>query len=189
MIKLDQIVVIDIEATCWNGVHPPDEENEIIEIGVCTLDVQTFRRLDRDSILVKPECSTISAFCTELTTITPELVEKFGIKFATACWKLRKQYSSSRRAWASYGDYDRRIFEAQCKARGIRYPFNSTHLNIKNLFALMMGLKTEVGLAEALSILNISFEGTHHRGVDDAWNAAQILSHIVRQIRFVPETE
>nr|MDQ2829840.1 DNA polymerase III [Chloroflexota bacterium] len=37
--KLDQVVVIDVESTCWEGAPPVGEESEIIEIGVCTLDV------------------------------------------------------------------------------------------------------------------------------------------------------
>jgi len=40
--KLDQILVIDIEATCWNnGDRPDNETSDIIEIGICPLDVQS----------------------------------------------------------------------------------------------------------------------------------------------------
>jgi hypothetical protein len=38
--KLDQIIVIDVEATCWEGHPPANEESEIIEIGLCVMDVQ-----------------------------------------------------------------------------------------------------------------------------------------------------
>jgi inhibitor of KinA sporulation pathway (predicted exonuclease) len=183
VIKLDQILVIDIEATCWNGYHPEDQESEIIEIGICVINIHDGKRLNKESLFVKPERSTISPFCTELTTITPELVAEVGVSFSTACWKLRKKFNSKQRTWASYGDYDRRIFERQCTARGIRYPFNTSHINIKNLFAVMMGLKQEVGLEDALTILKIPFEGTHHRGVDDAWNAALILGHLIQLMR------
>ena len=39
--KLDQILVIDVEATCWEGNPPPGQTSEIIEIGLCVLDVPT----------------------------------------------------------------------------------------------------------------------------------------------------
>lgn len=187
MIKLDQIIVIDLEATCWNGPRPPEQESEIIEIGITTIDLQTGGRDARESILVRPERSTISPFCTELTTLTQEQLDEYGYSFQKACWMLRKKYVSKRRTWASYGDYDRRMFEQQCLARNIHYPFNASHINIKNIFAVMLGLKVEVGLAEALRIMDIPFEGTHHRGVDDAWNAALLLAKLIRQTRMEPE--
>ena len=39
--KLDQILVVDVEATCWEGDPPPGQISEIIEIGLCVLDVAT----------------------------------------------------------------------------------------------------------------------------------------------------
>ena len=33
--KLDKILVVDIEATCWEGKPPAGEQNEIIEVGIC----------------------------------------------------------------------------------------------------------------------------------------------------------
>ena len=41
--KLDRILVVDIEATCWEGNPPPGQTSEIIEIGLCVLDVPTLR--------------------------------------------------------------------------------------------------------------------------------------------------
>ena len=73
--RLDAVLVVDVEATCWKGATPPGETSEIIEIGVCLADVATGERRERESILVKPTRSGISAFCTELTTITPEMVQ------------------------------------------------------------------------------------------------------------------
>ena len=57
---LDQVLVIDIEATCWRGVPPPGEENEIIEVGLTTLDRETLERGDKESFLVRPTRSRVS---------------------------------------------------------------------------------------------------------------------------------
>ncbi|MGB0386799.1 MAG: exonuclease domain-containing protein [Ardenticatenaceae bacterium] len=171
---LDQILVIDIEATCWEGKPPAGEESEIIEVGICTVDLGSRRRLEKRSILVRPERSRVSPFCTKLTTLTQEEVEK-GISFTEACSILKKEYAAKKRVWASYGDYDRRQFERQCRARNIGYPFGPTHLNVKNLFALMHQQQREVGLSKALDLLGLPLEGIHHRGHDDAWNIANLL--------------
>lgn len=180
--KLDQIIVIDIESTCWQYAPPDGEESDIIEIGICPLDVSSGQRLEKESILVKPERSRVSEFCTQLTTLTQEQVEQ-GVSLAAACSILRKKYFSKERVWASYGDYDRRQFERQCQSLKISYPFGTKHLNVKSLFALIYALPEEVGMSQALELVNLPLEGTHHRGGDDAWNIAGILSKLLLQAR------
>lgn len=175
-------MVIDVESTCWQGASPAGQESEIIEIGLCLLDVASGERLEKRSILVKPERSKVSDFCTRLTTLTQEQVDK-GIDFANACSILRNKYSSKDRVWASYGDYDRRQFEKQCSARKINYPFGFSHINVKTLFAVTHAFNEEVGMEVALELLNLPLEGTHHRGGDDAWNVAAILSKLLLQAR------
>ena len=179
---LDQLLVIDIEGTCWRGAPPNGQENEIIEIGLVPLDLVTGQRLEKRSILVRPEHSRVSEFCTELTTLTQEQVDG-GITFAKACTLLQEEYRSQERVWASYGDYDRRIFERQCQARSVTYPFGTRHLNIKTLVALCYTLPSEIDLETALHTMRLPLEGTHHRGDDDAWNSAAILAELLRRSR------
>lgn len=177
--KLDQILVIDVEATCWAGAPPEGQESEVIEIGICPLDVATGERLARRSILVKPACSKISEFCTQLTSLTPKQVDKNGISFAKACALLERKYGTKKRVWASYGDYDRNLFQRQCKARDVQYPFSSGHINVKSLFGIMHALPYEVGMARAMAMCGLEVEGRHHRGDDDAWNIALLLSTLI----------
>ena len=176
--KLDRLIVIDIEATCWEHEPPPDQYAEIIEIGICSVNVASGERLAKESILVRPEHSQVSTFCTELTTLTQEQVEQ-GISFEAACQALREKYDTKHRVWASYGDYDRRLFEKQCQDHGIPYPFGPTHVNVKSLLALVFGLQREVGMMRALELLELPAEGTHHRGVDDAWNTGLIAARLL----------
>jgi inhibitor of KinA sporulation pathway (predicted exonuclease) len=176
--KLDQIIVIDVEATCWDGEPPEGQESEIIEIGICPLEVITGNRLEKRSIIVRPERSTVSSFCTRLTTLTQVAVDN-GISFEEACALLKREYRTKHRVWASYGDYDRHQFELQCRTLDIPYPFGLTHINVKNLFAIFRKLSHEVGMTQALKFLDLPLEGVHHRGDDDAWNIAAILSELL----------
>ncbi len=180
--QLDKILVIDVEATCWKDKIPQGQKNEIIEIGICVLDTASGERVASESLLVKPN-SEISEFCTELTTLTQAEIEKKGISFKEACKVLRKEYLSQQYTWASYGDYDRRQFERECQEKNVGYPFGTSHINIKNLLALTQNWKREVGMATALEKLDIPLEGTHHRGVDDAWNIANILAWLLKSPR------
>lgn len=179
---LDQILVVDVESTCWEGAPPPGQVSEIIEIGVCTLDVATFKRREKRSVLVKPAKSQVSAFCTNLTTITADTLAGAGT-LADAVRVLKKEFRSQDRLWASWGDYDRRQFERVCKEHNVGYPFGLTHLNAKTLFAVAHGLPHEVGVDAAFSRLGLKMEGTHHRGGDDAWNIALLLSMLLRTAR------
>jgi inhibitor of KinA sporulation pathway (predicted exonuclease) len=157
-------------------------QTEIIEVGLCTLDIATGQRLIKRSIIVRPEQSTVSEFCTALTTLTPDQVSK-GVTLKRACQILRRYYDSRARVWASYGDFDRRQFEHQCAQGGITYPFGRNYINVKTLFALVHNLPHEVGMDKALQIANLPLEGTHHRGHDDAWNIAALMGTLLTSAR------
>ena len=179
--KLDVLLIIDLEATCWEGKSPDGQQSEIIEIGITTLDVSSGQPLEKESILVRPLVSELSDFCQELTTITPAMLERDGVTLKAASTRLQKHYESKRRAWGSWGDYDRIQMERDCAAKGIGYPMGTTHINVKSLYALLSNVERERGMATALKELGIELEGTHHRGHDDAWNIAKIAGLLLRR--------
>nr|WP_156001804.1 3'-5' exonuclease [Streptomonospora sp. PA3] len=172
--------VVDVEATCWEGEPPPGETSEIIEIGLTVVDLSAGERVERRGILVRPARSSVSAFCTELTGLAPEQVER-GAGFAEACRRLAAEHDARRRPWASWGDYDRKQFERQCRATAVPYPFGRRHTNAKAVFARARGLRTRPGMDRALEIAGLPLEGRHHRGADDAWNIAALVLALVRE--------
>lgn len=180
--KLDKLVVIDLEATCDNP--RPTWESEIIEVGVCLLDLETLEITDSRGILVKPENTPITPFCTSLTTITPELIAREGVSLFEAMCILHEDYKIKERTWASWGDYDRKQLIKDCDAKRFGFPGeNSSHLNIKNLLAIEHGWKAGEGLDRALERFKMNLEGTHHRGIDDAYNIARIYAAHLRRVR------
>lgn len=178
----NEINVVDVETTCWEPPEsrPEGEVQDIIEIGIITLDVLCSKISEKRSILVRPERSTVSDFCTRLTTITQEMLYNQGIPFRDALEILRSEYKSSKRIWCSWGDFDRKIFERQCEEMGFAYPFGPRHINIKCLYKVMNCLPKEPGMEEALALEQIPLTGTHHRGHDDAENIAKIALRILR---------
>jgi len=174
---LDKILAVDLETTCWEK-RQRGQIMEVIEIGVCLLDIGSGEITDSQGILISPVYSALSEFCTKLTTLTQAQVDT-GIAFREGCLKLEDEYQSKKRVWASYGDFDRRQFERECRLKNIPYPFGSRHINIKTLFAIKHRLTEEIEMGKALAVLGIDFAGTHHRGVDDAYNAARILWSLI----------
>jgi inhibitor of KinA sporulation pathway (predicted exonuclease) len=179
--KLDPVVlVVDVESTCWEPpeAQPKNEISEIIEIGVTEVNTRDQKILKSASIMVRPQKSKVSKFCTKLTTLTQEMVDK-GVYFDEAMSILRKQYKSDNRVMVSWGDYDRKMFERNSKEYGVKYPFGPRHLNLKNTFALLERMDYEPGMDDALDYLGLELEGTHHRGIDDSRNIARVLCHVL----------
>ncbi|MEU7478278.1 hypothetical protein AB0A63_20000 [Lentzea sp. NPDC042327] len=49
MMVVDHVLIVDVEATCWAGTPPPGESTEIIEIGMCPVEVSSGERGSRRS--------------------------------------------------------------------------------------------------------------------------------------------
>lgn len=177
--QYDKVVVVDVEATCWRGRAPAGQHSEIIEIGICLLDTETGQPSAAQSILIRPEHSQVSPFCTRLTGLTQALLLAEGVPFAEALERLRSEYLTHQRVWASWGDYDRHIFERQCAERGLPYPFSEQHINVKRLFRALKGLRRGPSVERALKHIGLAFEGRPHRGRDDAYNIARLLAHLL----------
>ncbi len=154
--------------------------SEIIEIGLTVVDVVARERVSRQRLLVRPERSAVSAFCTELTGLTQAEVDS-GVSFAEACGTLAAEHQAGKRGWASWGEYDRKQFTRQCQAGSTVYPFGSRHINAKAVFAAAFDLPKQVGMARALKIAELPLEGRHHRGDDDAWNIAALVLQLADQ--------
>jgi len=183
--KFDIINVVDVEATCWDtprGVPPEGMTSEIIEVGITQLNVNTFERSERESILIKPEQSDVSEFCTKLTGWTFDDLKDAG-NYQDAVTVLKKKYNSPQYIWGSWGDYDRKAFDKMSNLFDVKYPFGPTHINIKTLFSLVQGLKRGYGMEKAFELMGWEMDGVHHKGCDDAWNTARLMAWILSAMK------
>jgi len=171
----DVVNVIDLEATCW-------EEGslmrcEIIEVGVVELNVVSGAIGRKTSMIVKPEKSEVSEYCTKITGITPAQAAA-GIPIDIACLRLRKEFAGRERIWASWGDFDRAQLERQCNEYGVPYPLSRAHINILALANAKWRRRFD-SVPEALELIEEKFQGRQHAGADDAYNEAKILARIL----------
>lgn len=180
--RTNTILAIDLEATCWRGDPPPDMRSEIIEIGVAELDLTTLQITRADSLMVRPQHSEVSEFCTELTSITAVDVAH-APTFPEAAAALAEKYQAQVAPWASWGNYDREMLKRMSELHACPMPVSRRHLNAKTLYALARGQVKEIGLARAVTNLGLPFEGRHHRGVDDARAVASILRALLSNAR------
>jgi inhibitor of KinA sporulation pathway (predicted exonuclease) len=175
-------MVVDLEATCWGGNPPPGEVSDIIEIGLCELNLATLTIERPEGVLIKPSRSTISHFCTSLTSISEQTLK--GAKdFNSAMNYIVNKYSPQRRIWTAWGEFDRIRLQSECTEKGATFPFGPKFINAKSLFSVFYGYTKEKGLAKALKASELQFDGTPHRGVDDARNTARLLARMIERIR------
>lgn len=172
-------LVVDLEATCSNDASLPRHEMEIIEIGAVLQNARTFELEAEFQTFVRPvRHPKLTAFCTELTSITQEEVDAAPL-FPEALRSMEEWRSGFEDAlFCSWGDYDRFQFLQDCQYHGVEYPFHSGHLNLKEAFSRALNTRRRFGVDGALRKLGLGFEGTHHRGIDDARNIARIVRQL-----------
>ena len=184
--KLTHLVIVDIEATCWQtpktDTDPLDRQPEIIEIGLAVLDMRAMTVGDKWSTLVAPRYSQVSPYCTSITNITPEMLAG-APSLEQACETLARQFTTLVHPWASWGDFDREQFVRQCARDKVKYPFGRTHFNLKSLFGLVGSSGKEVSMMIALGMLGLKLRGNHHRAGDDAFNTACMAREIFKRLK------
>lgn len=169
------LLVVDLEATCCDQGSVPREEMEIIEIGAVMLEPTGFEVVGEFGEFVKPvRHPELTLFCRTLTNIPQDGVSH-AEGFATV---LNKLISWSGRfpasTFCSWGDYDRNQFQQDCRFHNVAYPFGE-HRNVKREFSAWLGTSRRFGLGAALRALDLTFEGSPHRGIDDARNIARVV--------------
>jgi inhibitor of KinA sporulation pathway (predicted exonuclease) len=183
------IIVFDIECTCWDDLENRNrDERETIEIGAALLDGTNFDPIDFFDVMIKPVNNTVlSKYCTDLTTITQAQVDK-GMTFADALDYFQRWYTfKGNPLFLTWGYFDKNhlVMESEKKDYHGQFVYDilqhGCHVNVKQKFAEHMDCDP-CGVSKALRKLQIKFEGTQHRGIDDAKNIAKIAKHIKYQI-------
>lgn len=180
-----QLLIVDLEATCWDGEVPGMSRQqrvidmEVIEFG-CVVATTEGTVLDARSFMVRPVMRPVlSAFCTELTSIRQqdlggapvysEVIE------AIDAWLQPYQLA----AWGSWGDYDKNQLLAEQQRHGSAPSFLALqHINLKKRWREGRASNRRSGLPAALAHHGLQFEGCYHRGIDDARNIARLVSFI-----------
>jgi len=180
---LTEIVVLDLEATCWETREEQGSQpQEIIEVGISRLPLVNLEPIREAEIIVKPRWSKVSDFCTGLTTLTQEDVDK-GIDVSEALDMLWKRYGTGSKMVACWGTWDFEHIHRETKSKELQNPIGSLRMDVKSFYSMVKGMTKGVGMMTALDQLGIEHEGTHHRGDDDALNIARVLAKLLKGSR------
>lgn len=179
-------LVIDLEATCDEDHRLPREQTEIIEIGAVLCDGVVLRPRAEFQTFIKPmRHPRLTPFCMRLTSITQADVDA-APGFAAAMQKLgaflREQNAQGQFTFCSWGDYDRQQIGRDERRHGVCAPLGPKHLNLKDAFRRRSGNDGALGCGQALRRVGLRFEGTAHRGIDDARNIARLLPYCLGKL-------
>tara|TARA_Y100001963_G_scaffold156861_2_gene251505 strand:- start:732 stop:1298 length:567 start_codon:yes stop_codon:yes gene_type:complete len=179
------LLVVDLEATCWDGYveglerKQTVDDMEIIEFG-CAIAAYDGTVIDSRSFIVRPQVHPrLSSFCTALTSITQQDVDSAPVYAEVVnlinVWSSKFEFA----AWGSWGDYDRNQIHAEQHRYHITPDFfELPHINLKQRWREGKVSNRRSGLANALKHHGLCFEGMHHRGIDDARNIARLIPFI-----------
>ena len=185
LLEVRRLLVVDFEMTCGPGVTA--DVQDIIEIGTCVVWPASRQMAGApESMLVKPQRSRVTEFCTRLTGITPERVGQ-APGFERQAGKLKElAVREGVDAWAGWGP-DHHILHRQCEALGVADPLDSVpYFDIRRLLSPVVNLAAGaedssskvLALKTALERMGLGFAGRHHSADADAHNAARLLAAV-----------
>ena len=191
---MDRIYIcFDLESTCHDRASKAPEgfRNEIIEIGAVMYD--NYGRIDEFQAFVRPhKFPELSDFCKTLTTITQKDVD--GAKFFPEVLQDFKQWftiPNRETVFVSWGHYDRNQLRDDCQMHGVDKEWinEGNHISLKHKYAEWNKLKKGIGLGRACKEEGLVFEGTAHRGIDDAGMVGKIFMKYISKIKSLWDTQ
>jgi inhibitor of KinA sporulation pathway (predicted exonuclease) len=177
-------IYIDVELSCWTGPPPPGMRQEVIEIGVVEMDLQTLEITHESSHFVRPKRWEISDRCTELTGITKDDI-KDARPFPEVLASLTEEFSPSKALCCTWGN-DAGLIASTCQAHGLKTPLRYL-LDLARLFEGLFLLKQTASLRSAVDMLDLEFDGVPHGALVDARNTARVHAAVIRRMRREPD--
>jgi inhibitor of KinA sporulation pathway (predicted exonuclease) len=171
-----KLLIVDLEATCWERGRHQAGDMETIEIGALLVEPEQVDATPRSfQTFVRPVRSgALSDYCVKLTGIRQADVdgaETFPAAFARFLAWLG---DPALVRFSSWGRYDKSQLQRDCTHHAVRFPFTDDHFNIKKFWSQTYRNKS-ASMSHALERMGLALEGAHHRGLDDARNIWRIL--------------
>lgn len=183
------LLCIDLEATCDEYEKPGEppgqlivqrEDMETIEVGLAVIDLSSLQVIGEFQSFVRPVLHPVlSDFCRKLTTIKQGDVDTAPgyTKVTQTLDAFLKNYPES--AWCSWGDYDYKQLQKDASRLHCKPMLEGMlHTNLKKWHWKVFNCRA-LGLQAAVEMLGLEWEGTCHRGIDDARNLANVAIHML----------
>lgn len=178
-------IVYDLEMTVR---RKRGQVAEIIEIGAVKVEASDEgpRIASSFQSFVKPVIvPQLSADTTAFTGITQQDVGEAGT-LAEVLRSFVEWIGTEEYFLCAWGPDDQRQLVQECRQHGIAVDWIVNHNNLQKMLSKAFKLEKhqQMGLKNAMEMLEIPFSGSHHRALDDAANTAQIMIKIFDRLTF-----
>lgn len=164
--------------------------NEIVEIGAVKLD-DSYHQIDRFSCYVCPELNFIERKITKLTGIRQQDIEK-AQTLPCALMEFTKWIGQAPVKIYSWSESDKIQLMTECQLKKISVPRQFRRwMDFQRVYTRLMGLseKNCLSLKNAIGAVDQNFQGEQHRAVNDAENAASLLTLVKNKKEFQERTQ
>lgn len=183
--NFNSILFVDIETACWNHSPPHGMRNEIIEIGITSMDNTDYSLTNSNNWLVKPKHATISKFCTKFTGIGQDTIDKFGRPMNEVLSLIINEFHPMKKVWYSWGKYDKIQLNRMCKYNNLKNPFpDDKHLDAQLIVSSLLNTEKSISLIKAAELLNLDYntENFHNAGFDSVC-LAKIMASVYKNFK------
>lgn len=173
---------IDLELTCWQGPPPNGMNNEIIQLGLCEVDMVKLEITRSQRFYIRPKAAwEISPYCTKLTGITQDQITKLGRPFNEVLSTITNQWGPKSKMTYAWGN-DFEDIQKTCHAMFIANPWSQI-FDLGLTFRSSFLMRRAVNLEAALGFLDLEFEGKAHDALVDAKNTAALHIEMIKRLR------
>ncbi len=177
-------IVFDLEFTV---LRTQKHRAETIEIGAIELTADEKGTLTMNDLFhtyVQPSRSRISPLTTEFTGITQEHADT-APRFEEAIESF-KQWLGDDYYLCAWSSEDKYQLLGECRRHGMDVSWIRNYNDLQLLYTELKepGSKQRRGLAKALEAEGVSFIGSQHRAIDDAFNTAKLFRLLYPFVKF-----
>ncbi|EFC50864.1 exonuclease family protein [Naegleria gruberi] len=187
--RYDYLVIIDFEATCDNGVNPviTRDNQEMIEFPFVVFDLASMEVIHKERYYVKPTWSDkLTPFCTQLTGITDEILEKEGISLSNAIQNfhnyVKKTFTDGKTfCILTDSEWDiKGLLIKEATTKGISFDsYFRTFYDLRKEYSKCYPYAFVRGLKSMVDQSGLSFVGQHHSGLCDCLTISEIVKRMI----------
>jgi inhibitor of KinA sporulation pathway (predicted exonuclease) len=176
----EHALYIDLEWNCWDAAPIPGRHQEIIEIGVVEVRLDTLEMIGEKDYLIRPRLLDISAACTQITGLTAEDLKQ-APPFPDVLRQFEEDFQPQGKLCCAWGN-DASVLDSACSRHKVPCPLRN-RVDVGLLFWHIFLLKDQPSLRKAIEIIGIPYDGIAHTALGDARNTARVHAEIIRRMK------
>jgi len=189
--RFDYLVIMDFEATCDSGINPiiTRENQEMIEFPFVVMDLKTNQIIHQERHYVKPTLTEkLTPFCTQLTGITDETLQKEGIPLSFALQYFHRyaktNFIGANKTFCILTDSEwdiKGLLIKEAKLKGIFIePYFRTYYDLRREYTKCYPFAVVRGLRSMVEQSGLEFVGKHHNGLCDCLTVSEIVKRMLQ---------